>query len=63
MYILLTLPCDQDHTSNPAVAYAYAAVLDADQLTIEDRLILHALGAAWIQNGGNGKCLKREPIQ
>jgi hypothetical protein len=47
-------------TNNPTVAYAYGAVLDADQLTIEDRLILHALGTAWIQNGCSGQCLNRE---
>ena len=47
-------------TSNPTVAYAYGAVLDADQLTIEDRLILHALGTAWIQNGCNRKCVSRQ---
>lgn len=32
---------------NPAVAYAYEAVNDAGKLTLEDQLILHALGAAW----------------
>jgi hypothetical protein len=46
-------------TSNPNVAYAYNAVLDAEQLTVEDRLILHALGAAWVDLGCNGKCLNR----
>src|ERR1700757_1098313 len=30
------------------VAYAYEAVDDAARLTVEDGLILHALGAAWI---------------
>ena len=34
-------------TCNSAVAYAYQAVLDANTLTIEDTLILHALGTAW----------------
>jgi hypothetical protein len=47
-------------TSSPTVAYAYAAVLDADTLTMEDRLILHALGAAWTQNVCTGKCASRE---
>ena len=31
---------------NPAVSYAYAAVRNA-KLTLEDELILHALGVAW----------------
>jgi len=43
-------------TCNRTVAYAYGAVVDAGKLTIEDRLILHALGAAWTQNVCNGKC-------
>ena len=33
---------------NQVVAYAYEAVDDAARLTVEDGLILHALGAAWI---------------
>lgn len=42
--------------SNREVAYAYGAVLDASTLTLEDRLILHALGAAWISNSCEGTC-------
>lgn len=34
-------------TRSPVVLYAYAAVLDADNLSEGDRLNLHALGAAW----------------
>jgi hypothetical protein len=33
---------------NAAVSYAYAAVEDAERVSLEDRLILHALGVAWI---------------
>lgn len=39
-------------TCNPNVAYAYGALLDPGKLTIEDQLILHALGVAWKQNDG-----------
>ena len=34
-------------TRNASVAYAYAVVVDAANLTYEDQLILHALGVAW----------------
>ncbi len=33
---------------NCIVAYAYEAVENAAKLSVEDGLILHALGAAWI---------------
>ena len=33
---------------NPAVAYAFAAVEEPGHLTLEDQLILHALGVAWV---------------
>ncbi|HEX6881121.1 MAG TPA: hypothetical protein VF135_12200 [Terriglobales bacterium] len=33
---------------NPRTFYAYQAVLDAVKLTEQDRLILHALGVAWV---------------
>jgi len=46
-------------TCNRAVAYAYGAVLNADRLNVEDRLILHALGAAWVQNTCDGSCGRR----
>lgn len=34
-------------TRNVLVQYAYAVVLDANRLTLTDRLILHALGVTW----------------
>jgi len=34
-------------TRNLLVQYAYAVVLDANRLTLTDRLILHALGVTW----------------
>ncbi len=37
---------------NPTVSYIYQAVLDPEQLSLGDRLILHALGAAWVVGGG-----------
>jgi hypothetical protein len=33
---------------NLSVHYAYQAVADPANLSVEDRLILHALGTAWI---------------
>ena len=33
---------------NPAMAYAYSILDDAGLLTMADRLILHALGVAWM---------------
>jgi hypothetical protein len=35
-------------TRNREVAYAYKAVHDPSTLSVEDGLILHALGAAWV---------------
>jgi hypothetical protein len=32
---------------NRAVSYAYAAARNATELTLEDQLILHALGVTW----------------
>jgi len=43
-------------TRSPIVLYAYAAVLDADNLGEGDRLILHALGTAWTGKVGAGAC-------
>ena len=43
-------------TRSPDVLYAYEAVLDADKLTEGDRLILHALGVTWANNGCVGAC-------
>jgi hypothetical protein len=34
-------------TQNTSVLYAYQAITDPTHLSVEDRLILHALGAAW----------------
>ena len=43
-------------TRNPAVFQAYACVLDENQLTEQDRLILHALGVAWKTGPCGGPC-------
>ncbi len=48
-------------TTNRKVAYAYEVVLDAGKLTIEDELILHALGVAWKQNAGASCACGRKP--
>ena len=45
-------------TQNEIVAYAYAAVLDAADLTFEDQLILHALGVSWTGKPCRGNCSK-----
>ena len=37
-------------TRDPLVQYAYAVVLDPERLAFADRLILHALGASWVEN-------------
>lgn len=33
---------------NPAVAYAFEIVRNTSRVSLEDRLILHALGVSWI---------------
>ena len=38
-------------SQNPRVSYAYKAVLDAERLSLGDRLILHALGVGWVELG------------
>ena len=43
-------------TRSAETLYAYEAVLDAGKLTVGDRLILHALGASWIDNACQGAC-------
>jgi hypothetical protein len=43
-------------TCDPLVQYAYGVVLDAEKLTLRDRLILHALGVAWVANQGQETC-------
>lgn len=37
-------------TCDPLVQYAYRVVQEPDKLSLRDRLILHALGVAWVQN-------------
>lgn len=37
-------------TCDPLVQYAYTVVVEPERLSIRDRLILHALGVAWVQN-------------
>jgi hypothetical protein len=39
-------------TRNVSVQYAYDVLVDANRLTLTDRLILHALGVAWPQEPG-----------
>ena len=43
-------------TCDPLVQYAYGVVLDAEKLTLRDRLILHALGVSWTTNQCQGAC-------
>lgn len=43
-------------TRNQLVSYAYEAVLDADKLSLGDRIILHALGVVWRGRGCDGSC-------
>ena len=38
----------QNLSWSKVVTYAFALVLDSAKLTLHDRLILHALGVAWI---------------
>ena len=45
-------------TRNSLVYYAYETVLDPEKLTLEDRLILHALGASWTAKRCAGTCAK-----
>ena len=35
-------------TQNASVQYAYQVITDPAQLSVEDHLILHALGVAWM---------------
>jgi hypothetical protein len=48
-------------TANRQVAYAYEVLLDAGKLSIEDELILHALGVAWKQNEASTCACGRTP--
>jgi len=43
-------------TCDLAVQYAYEVVLNPEQLTLIDRLTLHALGVAWGKNRCEGNC-------
>jgi hypothetical protein len=43
-------------TQNHLVSYAYGAVLDADRLSLGDRIILHALGVVWSGKVCDGSC-------
>lgn len=43
-------------TGNSRVRYAYEVVLHPEELTVEDKLILHALGATWERNACAGSC-------
>ena len=43
-------------TRNAAVQGAYECVLDESKLSIQDRLILHALGVAWKTTKCAGQC-------
>ncbi len=38
----------QNLTWSKVVRYAFEVVLDSAKLTLHDRLILHALGVAWV---------------
>lgn len=43
-------------TRDPIVYYAYEVVLDGHKLTLEDTLILHALGVSWEPQACQGNC-------
>jgi len=43
-------------TCDPAVQYAYQVVVDPGKMTAGDRIILHALGVAWVKNLCTGAC-------
>lgn len=47
-------------TCDPAVQYAYRAVLEPDKLTLCDQLILHALGVTWGKNRDGAACQQIE---
>jgi len=38
-------------TQNDRIRYAYQAIIDPAHLSIEDQLILHALGVVWTAKG------------
>ncbi len=43
-------------TKSEIVTYAYEAVLDAEKLSLGDRIILHALGVLWSGKVCAGRC-------
>jgi hypothetical protein len=43
-------------TRNQAVSYAYEAIIDPGKLTLEDELILHALGVTWGRKPCDRRC-------
>lgn len=45
-------------TQSANVHYAFQAVLDPDKLSLEDELILHALGAVWTPEGSQAHLLR-----
>ena len=47
-------------TCDPVVRYAFRAVLEPENLTFCDRLILHALGVSWGMNRCAGACHQNE---
>lgn len=49
-------------TRSSDVLYAYAAVLDAGNLSEGDRLILHALGALWTGKACGGACKPQKGV-
>ena len=49
-------------TFNPGVQYAYRVVTDPGELTLRDRLILHALGVAWGNEPYEGEFRQRTGI-
>ena len=48
-------------TQSDVVSYAYNAVLDADKLSVGDRLILHALGVRWTDKVCKANCQALAP--
>ena len=45
-------------TRNPAIYYAYQAVVDAGKLSVGDHIILHALGVQWSNIACAGTCIR-----
>jgi hypothetical protein len=47
-------------TCDAVLRYAYSVVLEPENLTFYDRLILHALGVSWGKNCRAGACRQTE---